>query len=361
MPRKTVGKDPAPQASRRSARIAKLKGKQKKNKKEKDDHMEVDPPKPPPSEPNENKNDNGKDLEMKEEAKGKGDESPNNHQQPPSQVIPDDAHPDPAIRAVAAHFLEIRNEYAEALVGRKIILGSMKNWTEAAIMKWTRAHMPAAERAVGIMFGAELKRKSLWMIFERQHGATIDMIDNMEKKLVNEGFDPALFDDNEIEKELNLGNELDDVKDDSGREKKDDNNKGDAASVTASEDRYHPDQELSGGTRGASRTKLGRRRVRFPARDPGNGNANGNGSSHNGAPEAGKDDADMILEKEKEKMKEAIAKKEAENKALLEQLKKYRERDSENLEIDGSVLTTLDEIMKKKKGRKGSDVSYSYT
>ena len=69
----------------------------------------------------------------------------------------------------------------------------------------------------------------------------------------------------------------------------------------------------------------------------------------------------MILEKEKEKMKEAIAKKEAENKALLEQLKKYRERDSENLEIDGSVLTTLDEIMKKKKGRKGSDVSYSYT
>ena len=116
----------------------------------------------------------------------------------------------------------------------------MVNWTDEAIMKWVRAYLPSAERAVGIMFGPELKRRSLWSYFARHHGKILGMVDNMRDSLIKEGFDDNLF------KELD-----DDVKDDAGRERKDENDKGgDSVSVTASQDRYHPDQDLAIGSIG---------------------------------------------------------------------------------------------------------------
>ena len=372
MPRKKGLKGSAPNV-RRSARIAEQKGKKKRN----NDQMEVEqqpqpppPPPPPPSSQLEKEKNSGKDdtngleskvddIDMAGNNGNKGDPGKVPPPQPPSPpTIPDDAHPDADMRAVAEEYLGVRREYRAELAQRRVIQDQMVNWTDEAIMKWVRAYLPSAERAVGIMFGPELKRRSLWSCFSRHHGRILNMVDNMRDSLIKEGFDENLF------KELD-----DDVKDDSGRERKDDNDRnGDSVSVTASQDRYHPDQELAGGSRdragGLGGTAGGRRRrarVRIGIRDPGNGGAahpNSNSNS-NGAPDDDKDDADIVLDKEVEKMKAAMAAKDAENKALLKKVKELEEKKNGNLEIDGNVKRKIDKIMNKKRNKKGSDVSYS--
>ena len=269
------------------------------------------------------------------------------------------SHPDPVMRAVAKKYLATRARHAAALQLRNLIDGKMRDWSEPQLMKWVRKNLPAAESAVAQMPDYQGKRTMLMMMFEDHHSRIFEMVDELKNNLIVVGFDPALFDD-ELEmkndgREKSSEKDEEEVKDDSGREKKDENERNfDGESDLGSDSRYDPDQELG-------KTARARVRIRAPraGKTNSNGNGIGNGSSHNGAPDQKSDPAGADSSKKIEELTRLIKARDAENKELMVKLKQLREKDSGNLKMDEKVNDDIEKIMRKRKGKHGVDVSYS--
>ena len=321
-----------------------------------DNELEMkDPGQSPP-------NPNPQQHEHKDMKENKDDNNNNNNRQPgpphpePEDSVPMEAHDNLAIRNMIRSYHTILRAQRATLQRKNIIENQMVNWNELGILRWVTNNMPAAVPMVERGAGRFAKVELVLHAFRAANKANLEMIEEVRNGLIGMGVLPEylgipadVFDEEEQGKD-----EKDGTDGTNGQDGKDgDEDDREMTPKEGSESQYRP----PGGKEKSKRKGKGtrRRKVTISKHTTYVDGAVSNVEKKKDDDEQDTDD-DMDPAEKLKRLKEKVARKDAEIEKLKEKEKELKKKKmNDDVKVDPAVLSALNKAY----GNRGKKVSYS--